>query len=204
MSQENITASQEVVAKKPPDLELSKEFVKKLEDKVRVSASEVQSYVDRGVDLEYRINYYSNSTALTLASKHGFDETVRQLVACGAQLETTNSVGYTPLTRASYEGHESVVEFLLEQDANINHQDDDGDTALMLATKNKHESIVRLLLTHGADTSLVDRGGRTAWDWAEDGSSIQLLIALYSEDKTLDVDQCNQLLNSALVHFDVV
>ena len=76
----------------------------------------------------------------------------------------------------------------------------------MLATYKNHESIVRLLLTHGAGTSLVDRGGRTAWDWAEDGSNIQLLIALFSEDKTVDVgtEQCKQMFNSALDHTDVV
>ena len=85
MSQENISADQEAVVKKPPDLDLSEEFVKKIYDEVGLSASEVASYVNDGnIDLEYK---YEDATALYWASWAGFDETVHQLVSSADELE---------------------------------------------------------------------------------------------------------------------
>ena len=62
MSQENITADQEAVVKKPPDLALSEEFVKKLYDEVRLSASEVASYVNDGNKDEDLLTLYFSAS----------------------------------------------------------------------------------------------------------------------------------------------
>ena len=197
MCQENISAAQEAVVKKPPDLDLSEvesnnssdeesydrssvsvssndevfsgkeeemslseEFVKKIYDEVRLSASEVASYVNDGnIDLEHK---YDKATAMYWASEHGFDETVHQLVSSGALVKTTSSSGRSPLQAASVSGHFSVVKILLQHGANVNHQNDRGFTALMLASNNGHFSVAEMLLQHGANVNHQNNDGYTA------------------------------------------
>ncbi len=100
------------------------------------------------------------ATALHEASYKGCFETVKLLLAHGADVNATNSYGQTALIKAA-SGHErnkgrkAVVELLLHSGADINARDQSwtsgfGSTALMYASEYGHEEVVKLLLDNGA------------------------------------------------------
>lgn len=105
-----------------------------------------------------KINKYGDS-ALMLAALRGHLQSVRALVAAGADIDP---VGWTPLIYAAFEGYREIVEFLLTLDIDIDAQSASGISALMAASRNGHLEIAHLLLRQGADVNLVNQDNKTA------------------------------------------
>ena len=85
-------------------------------------------------------------------------ETIKRMIDCGANVNTTSNVGVTPLMDAIYVRETPIVEVLLEAGANPNHSDIFGQSSIFrVFTIQDFE----LLCKHGVDLSIKDKYGRT-------------------------------------------
>jgi ankyrin repeat protein len=107
-------------------------------------------------------------TALVFAAREGDLESVRILVAAGADVNQVTQYGWTPLLTATQNRHYELATFLLEHGANPNLANKGGWTPLYLATDNRnieggdypvrpgdldHLDFIRTLLARGADVN---------------------------------------------------
>jgi serine/threonine-protein phosphatase 6 regulatory ankyrin repeat subunit B len=106
-------------------------------------------------------------TPLMLASVGGYNLTVRELLAHGADVNLTNPDGDTALMYAAFKGYVPAVETLLAHGAKINVVERHGRTALESAVIAGRTKVVKLLLDHGAIVNIKDRDGNTSLTWAE-------------------------------------
>ncbi|MBS1715848.1 MAG: ankyrin repeat domain-containing protein [Armatimonadetes bacterium] len=107
-------------------------------------------------------------TALCLASAFAPPETVRTLLAWGADPEarSVSLGGVAPLHAAVFGRNSGAVEALLEAGATADARQQGGYTALMAAAQNGDSDCVALLLRYGADSRLKNDEGRSAADFA--------------------------------------
>ena len=83
---------------------------------------------------------------------------VRELLAKGAAVNTSDRRGFTPLMWAAASGNVELSRLLLESGAAVDRRANDGTTALMLASANGFTDVVRALVLRGADVTAA-RGG---------------------------------------------
>lgn len=106
-------------------------------------------------------------TPLMFAAQFGRLDTVRELVAAGAQVNLHEKGYYTALMLAAGNGHADVVRLLADAGADLDEVEFTRKwTALIWSAKRGHTDTVRLLLQRGARRDLRDDRGRTALDWA--------------------------------------
>ena len=104
----------------------------------------------------------AGQTALTIASFHGHDNTVRALVQGGAEVDFETSMGHTALLQCSLAGHAQTVRVLCEAGADVSRQNGSAETALTTACRAGHAAVAMALLTKGASINYETRSGRTA------------------------------------------
>jgi ankyrin repeat protein len=75
----------------------------------------------------------------------GHLDTVRTLLAAGADVNGRNAMGQTPLLAASYTGQAAMVRLLLEHGADKNARNFEGKTALQLAAELGFGDVVQAL-----------------------------------------------------------
>jgi ankyrin repeat protein len=110
-------------------------------------------------------------TPLYIATEAGFAESVRLLLAHGADKEI-RPFGYTPLLFAVGNGKQKTAEVLLQGGADVNaHATVDGRTALHLAIERRDPALTALLLTNKADVNAQDKRGLTPLDIAKGNAS---------------------------------
>lgn len=88
---------------------------------------------------------------LSLASRSGNADLVRELLARGANVDGANDAGFTALMDASYRNHLAVIAALVASGANVNQKTKEGSTALHSAAIGCSGQAVALLLRSGAD-----------------------------------------------------
>ena len=88
-----------------------------------------------------------NITHLLLSSRR---QVCSILVQMGADVNATDSYGWTPLLFAAKNGSAVVLRNLLEMNANIDHEDQSGNTALLISSARGHVEAVQLLLNRRA------------------------------------------------------
>ena len=103
---------------------------------------------------------------LLIASVSGTTESVEQLIADGADPNTTKE-GFTPLMIAAFHGRSEIVEKLLLNSADVNAKNVKGVTVLMMAARTGYVETVRLLIASGANICSADNNGSTAINYAE-------------------------------------
>lgn len=82
-------------------------------------------------------------------------EIVKMLINAGADLNLTNSFGYTALMFASHYNTPEIVSLLINAGAKLDLQDKDNDTALTLTICNRFKDhIVELLMKGGANMKI--------------------------------------------------
>jgi len=111
-------------------------------------------------------------TSLHLAAYFGGAETVRALLAAGADpdADAANPFGVRPLHSAASVGDRESVRALLEAGADPDVRQQGGYTPLHTAAHNDDAELARLLLVHGADAAITTDDGRTAADMAGDAT----------------------------------
>jgi ankyrin repeat protein len=108
------------------------------------------------------------TTALHWAAHWNDTETVKLLIAAGADAKAANRYGATPLSEAAALGNAPVIEMLLKAGADPNTRTTyDGETVLMTTARSGNVDAVRILLDHGADVNSKESyKGQTALMWA--------------------------------------
>lgn len=95
---------------------------------------------------------------------------VTSLLKEGANVNQTDSKGWTPIMHAAHMGHFSVLQILISQPkVDVNAQEPEYKrTALMLAASMGHTRCVSIIVSHrDADLTVVDSYGRDAASYAE-------------------------------------
>lgn len=117
-------------------------------------------------------------TALTLAIFNGKPDSVKELLALGANPNGCHEAIKIPLLIAVSTGRKDLVSILIEAGADVNALDDDKQTALMFAAVFAHPNLLKYLLLSGADRSLRSAQGLTALDFAQQSgveASVEIL-----------------------------
>ncbi len=107
------------------------------------------------------------STALLWAAYWNDQETVKALLAAGANVNASNRDGFTPLSQACTNGNAAMVQMLLKAGADANSFQAQGQTVLMTAARAGNAEAVKALLDHGAEVNAKETWrGQTALMWA--------------------------------------
>lgn len=91
---------------------------------------------------------------------------VRDLLALGADPNTSDERGATPLMFAVQSGNIDLVELLIESGANVNAYPQNGNTALHAAVIAANDSIAELLIRNGAEINAKNVKGLTPLHFA--------------------------------------
>jgi ankyrin repeat protein len=136
------------------------------------------------------VNNGSSSNGLSglmVAAQNSDMEMLRFLMKAGANLNATQTTGWTPLLYAVYGGNADVVKELIMNNAAVSpRMNDQGWTALMLATYQEYEDIAQLLLDNGADPNEQDQEGWTTLMIAANKGNINIVKSLL--EKGVDVN----------------
>ncbi len=126
-----------------------------------------KSVAQQAVGSEVRADVAQSKAAadvapLIAAIRQGDVETVRSLLAAGADPNGAGKDGWTGLMSASRRDHLGMVEMLLGYGASVNAKSPDGVTALMAAANEGNTRSVQALLAAGAEPGIADTEGFTA------------------------------------------
>lgn len=92
-----------------------------------------------------------SATLLYVAAQNNQTETVKRLIAAGADINYASYYTPSPLYIASYCGNIDVVKELLNSGAYVHADYYTGVSPLVSAAKHRHMDVVKLLLDHGAN-----------------------------------------------------
>lgn len=112
---------------------------------------EVQAVSPHGVDEYNKALPHGGDTALMFAARSGDFESVKLLVAAGADVNDADAWGVSATIMAAHAGFDDIVDFFLEKGANPNAGA--GFTALHIAVMRRDEKMAAALLNHGADAN---------------------------------------------------
>jgi ankyrin repeat protein len=106
-------------------------------------------------------------------------DTVRVLLAAGADINSRDYLGSSPLSFAVSRNRTETVGVLLNAGAKTNfHHTETGQTALIDAVVRGNIDIVRLLLEKGANVNEQDKEGRKPVDWARRLNRVEIEVLL--------------------------
>ena len=96
--------------------------------------------------------------ALVEAANEDDLESVRELLAAGADVNAVVQGDGTALLIAAREGHQEMVELLLQRGAEVDIPVSGDGSALIMAAREGYRDIVRLLIDRGANVNIAVRG----------------------------------------------
>ncbi|WP_265030999.1 ankyrin repeat domain-containing protein [Wolbachia endosymbiont (group B) of Athalia cordata] len=134
--------------------------------KIKLERIDLRSWKDSGFNINHIFTTHSDldpveTTLLHFAAKSGYENVVRALIACEADVNARDCDRCTPLHFAAEWNHKSILEILIESEANVNACDNDGYTPLHFADEGGNENIVRTLIEHGAYVDAQNNNGQT-------------------------------------------
>jgi ankyrin repeat protein len=98
--------------------------------------------LNNGVDVDYEFDF---RPLICIAAMFDQQETVKILLAHGANVNDKDGSGVTPLMFAARDGYIEMVKFLLAHGADKTAVDIEHNTALDMAKANSHEEVANLL-----------------------------------------------------------
>ena len=100
---------------------------------------------------------------------------IEELIKNGADINLSDSTGFSPLIEAAWFGKFPVIKTLLESGASMENVNAGGNTALMEAAAMGHIDIVNELILSGADLTRVNNSGQSVYDISKN-PGIRLLL----------------------------
>jgi nucleoid-associated protein YgaU/mono/diheme cytochrome c family protein len=91
----------------------------------------------------------------------GDTKKLKQLIANGANVNETDSSGFTPLHLSAIKGHLPISKILLDNNAKLNPKDPEGLTPLSWAALEGQKDVVEMLIKRGSDINTKDNNGQT-------------------------------------------
>lgn len=144
----------------------------------------VQLLIDNGADVNAKIKNtltpYGSTTPLWAATNYKGDvQTIRELLAAGAEIEARDMDGETPLMAAARRGDVDIMKTLMVAGADVNAvASQDNGTALMNAAAWGKAEAVRVLLRAGADVNAKQTSGHTSLIFAAEQGYIDIVKEL--------------------------
>lgn len=89
----------------------------------------------------------NGQSAIHYAAKLGYEQSARNLIANGADIDLQDNNGRTALQHAIDNNRSAVAKILIEKGANINLADNNGETALTLAVKRNDQELTTTILS---------------------------------------------------------
>lgn len=123
------------------------------------------------------------------ARERGDADSLRIVIAEGADIEDRGGSYWTALYRAVDARETDCVKVLLESKADVNIKSSEGHTCLMEAARDGSFEIARMLIDHGADIKAMRNDGQTALHLAANngrGDIIKLLLEKGADPKATD------------------
>ncbi|KAF7504336.1 hypothetical protein GJ744_002456 [Endocarpon pusillum] len=108
---------------------------------------------------------WQKTTLLMSASRNGYQDILRLLLAEKVNVEAKDDRGLTSLAWVARNGYQEAVRLLLANKANVEGKDDNALTPLTWAARNGHYAVTNLLLKHKADVNAQDNTGTTILHW---------------------------------------
>lgn len=115
------------------------------------------------------------NTALITAVKYNRKEAVEFLVEKDADINLQDSNGNTALILACANSKNMATEMLLNHFADVNIKNNKGATALLTAISTGNLEAVKALVAHGANPKLTDNHHNTAFDYARELDSPEIV-----------------------------
>jgi hypothetical protein len=135
-------------------------------DKDTLCAIAVHAAAQEGVDMNTRAEAAAGEEPkekwLRVAALEGSVETVRALLAAGAEVAHANNQGRTALYAAACNGKVETIQVLLAAGAEVDHASNNGFTALWGAAYSGNVETIQALLAAGAEVDHASNNGHTA------------------------------------------
>ncbi len=107
--------------------------------------------------------YRFGKSTMTFSASGGIMDSIKALIAAGADVNAKDKQGVTALMSAAFIGDPDIVKALIAARADINAQDIQGETPLMkAATLYGNVDCVKAIIAAGADLNAKDNTGKTA------------------------------------------
>ena len=100
-----------------------------------------------GASPDVNSNFLQSAPIICVFAQCGFTEMISLLLEFGADINVTNTGGYSVLSFAAMEGRLECVRLLVENGARVNHVDKSECCPLILAAKKGHFGVVDYLVT---------------------------------------------------------
>jgi len=107
------------------------------------------------------------------------------LLEMGADINSPDTVGWTPLLWGAKVGNVGVVELLLERGAGVltDHVDIDGNAALHVAAHFNQVETTRILMNYGASLLLLNKRGMTCFDVAMEAQNNEVVMVIVKHQR---------------------
>lgn len=145
----------------------------------------------------FAVTAMGETTSLLEAAADNDAETVRRLIAAGADLEARDGQGRTALLVATHRNAVEAARLLIEAGADVNAMDDIDDSPFLYAGAEGRLEILRMTLKAGADLTSTNRYGGTALIPAAHHGHVETVRELIATD--IPIDHVNDLGWTALL-----
>ncbi|XP_037803391.1 kinase D-interacting substrate of 220 kDa-like isoform X2 [Penaeus monodon] len=139
--------------------------------------------IQAGTSLDAKTARYGD-TALMWATSLGHLESMRELLAAGAEVDLENNIGYTALSMSITLNQPEAAKILLAFGADINQRARDGDSVLMEAVNLGRQAMVEVLLQHCPDMSVENINRKTVFTIARQRLNIEIRNMIEAHEAT--------------------